>query len=364
MNKMEFRVINKNIEATTNEEGVLHIRGIANTGLEDVGGDTFTTDALLSITEQATSHNLHMDHDSTIDGVLGPITSAELTDEGVVIDADVVNSQYKEKIRELLGGGARFGLSVSGVSLLDKNNKHDINNITLTEISLTPIPCDQATMGSVTIAKSFAEIFRENDCDIVEVEKMVEESNITKQEAIDLINEAFNERRQADLEEIRGELKNEYEVQIKELEARIETLESQAQDTKVSDVVDEDAVVEEVEATVQEKREEEDDKKEKEGVPQYTEADIPTTPEKTDEEEKPAKKEEDEDDEEEIKKNIDLIEEIVEKRLEKIFTNKNASDIHFKYNEEAESDAQTQETANIQKNVFTIREAAEKIAKH
>ncbi len=354
---MEFRVVQKNIEAK--EDGdTLHIRGIANTGLEDVQGDTLTIQALEQIVEQATSHNLHMDHDLSLDGVLGPITSAELKEEGVEIHADIVNKEYKDKIRELLEGGVNLGLSVDGTSILDKCNVHDINNITLTEISLTPIPCDQATMGSVQVAKSFAEVFKQlREEDIVEQateeDKMVEEA-IGKEATIELINEAFNERREEYLETIRAELKNEYEARINELEKRIDSLESQlnnAENDEAKPSTEEAGVVEE-------------EVKVESAIPHYSEDDIPQDAEEEEEEEEDVKKaDKDEEEEEDIKKSIKgVISEAIDKKLESIFVQKSAKDIHFKYNDEAQTE-KANENVKVQKS-FTPREIAEIMAKH
>lgn len=353
---MEFRVVQKNIEAK--EDGdTLHIVGIANTGLEDIQGDTLTIQALEQIVEQATSHNLHMDHDLSLDGVLGPITSAELKEEGVEIHADIVNKEYKDKILELLEGGANLGLSIGGTSILDKCNVHDINNITLTEISLTPIPCDQATMGSVQVAKSFAEVFKQlREGGIVEQateeDNMVEEA-IGKEATIELINEAFNERREEYLETIRAELKNEYEARITELEKRIDSLESQLNNTE-----------DEAKPSTEEAGAVEEEVKVESAIPHYSEDDIPQDAEEEEEEEDVKKADKDEEEEEEdIKKSIKgIISDAIDKKLESIFVQKSAKDIHFKYDDEVQTE-KANENVKVQKS-FTPRQIAEIMAKH
>lgn len=335
---MEFMIVDKNIQATSNEEDeMLTIVGIANTGQRDLVGDVLTNEALQDICRQATKHNLHLDHDTSLDGVLGPIISAELTDDGVEIRANIVNTEYAKKIRELLGNGANLGMSVSGVT---DTSTHNLTSWDLTEISLTPLPCDQGTMGSVRIAKSFAEVVKQT----METNTMAEEQ-ITVEQVIELINEAFNERREEFLEAIRQELKNEYDVVINELRERIESIEATATE-EVAEAEEED-VVDEVVA------EEEEDVVEEgenflEGI-EEAKAEAEATAEAPVE---PAEEEEEDDEEEDVEKTIT---DIINKKLEEIFTNKKSDELHFKYEEEAEESVETETT----KKRFTPRELAE-----
>lgn len=330
-------IVDKNIQATSNEEDeMLTIVGIANTGQRDLVGDVLTNEALQDICRQATKHNLHLDHDTSLDGVLGPITSAELTNDGVEIRANIVNTEYAKKIRELLSNGANLGMSVSGVT---DTTTHNLTSWDLTEISLTPLPCDQGTMGSVRIAKSFAEVIKQT----METNTMAEEQ-ITVEQVIELINEAFNERREEFLEAIRQELKNEYDVVINELRERIESIEATA--TEEVAEAEEEEVVDEVVA------EEEEDVVEEgenflEGIEQAkAEAEAEAQVEPAEEEE------EDDEEEEDVEKTIT---DIINKKLEEIFTNKKSDELHFKYEEEAEESVETETT----KKRFTPRELAE-----
>ena len=326
-------IVDKNIQATSNEEDeMLTIVGIANTGQRDLVGDVLTNEALQDICRQATKHNLHLDHDTSLDGVLGPIISAELTTEGVEIRANIVNTEYAKKIRELLSNGANLGMSVSGVT---DTSTHNLTSWDLTEISLTPLPCDQGTMGSVRIAKSFAEVVKQT----METNTMAEEQ-ITVEQVIELINEAFNERREEFLEAIRQELKNEYDVVINELRERIEsigaTVTEEVAEAEEEEVVDE--VVAEEEEDVVEEGENflegiEEAKAEAEAV-------------------EPAEEEEEDDEEEDVEKTST---DIINKKLEEIFTNKKSDELHFKYEEEAEESVETETT----KKRFTPRELAE-----
>ena len=331
---MEFMIVDKNIQATSNEEDeMLTIVGIANTGQRDLVGDVLTNEALQDICRQATKHNLHLDHDTSLDGVLGPIISAELTTEGVEIRANIVNTEYAKKIRELLSNGANLGMSVSGVT---DTSTHNLTSWDLTEISLTPLPCDQGTMGSVRIAKSFAEVVKQT----METNTMAEEQ-ITVEQVIELINEAFNERREEFLEAIRQELKNEYDVVINELRERIESIEAT--------VTEEVAEAEEEEVVDEEVAEAEEDVVEEgenflEGIEQAKAEAEAVEPEE--------EEEAGDDEEEDVEKTIT---DIINKKLEEIFTNKKSDELHFKYEEEAEESVETETT----KKRFTPRELAE-----
>lgn len=334
-------IVDKNIQATSNEEDeMLTIVGIANTGQRDLVGDVLTNEALQDICRQATKHNLHLDHDTSIDGVLGPIISAELTNDGVEIRANIVNTEYAKKIRELLSNGANLGMSVSGVT---DTTTHNLTSWDLTEISLTPLPCDQGTMGSVRIAKSFAEVVKQT----METNTMAEEQ-ITVEQVIELINEAFNERREEFLEAIRQELKNEYDVVINELRERIESIEATAEASEEEAVAEEEEVVDEVVA-----EEEEDVVEEGENFLEGIEEAKAEAEASAEAPVEPAEEEEEDDEEEvDVEKTIT---DIINKKLEEIFTNKKSDELHFKYEEEAEESVETETT----KKRFTPRELAE-----
>ncbi len=218
---LEFRIINKEISSNVDEQ-TLYITGIANSGTEDLVGDTVTRQALEQICNDATNHNLHLDHDTGLEGLIGTITEAELVDDGVLIKARIL-AERRDEIETLLKQGIKLGLSISGVTTCNDENPSLIDEWILTEISLTPIPCDQATMGTVAIAKSFKEFIDNNsgttkasqqeedeETDDAENEEqnktsqeednggdnMAEETMITEENVIELINTAFAEKQE------------------------------------------------------------------------------------------------------------------------------------------------------------------------
>lgn len=358
---MKFELINKNIQANPADE-VLHIRGLANTGTTDIEGDTLTREALLDICNQATQHNLHIDHDETIDGVLGPITRAELTPEGVEIDADILEGKYTSRIRDLLEHGVRLGMSVRGLAERAGGN---FVRVVLTEISLTPLPADQSTLGSVVIVKSFGELARRVvgfDDENLEEDNMADEV-ITKDVVIELINTGFNERKEEFLETIRDELKDEFGVVLGELKERVEKLEAQGEAPVEAEEVESEEVVVEEEPVEEEVVLDDNDVVEEEVVEEEPATEEATEEEATEEEatEEPKEPEEaeeeetddEEDKEEKLKKSI---QNIVDQKIEEIFKAHTTEELQFQY--QSNGDEQ-EETVEIKK-AYTPRELAEK----
>lgn len=360
---MKFELINKNIQANPADE-VLHIRGLANTGTTDIEGDTLTREALLDICNQATQHNLHIDHDETIDGVLGPITRAELTPEGVEIDADILEGKYTSRIRDLLEHGVRLGMSVRGLAERAGGN---FVRVVLTEISLTPLPADQSTLGSVVIVKSFGELARRVvgfDDENLEEDNMADEV-ITKDVVIELINTGFNERREEFLETIRDELKDEFGVVLGELKERVEKLEAQGEaPVEAEEVVDDEVVVEEEpveeevvlddEDVVEEEVVEEEPATEEATEEEATEEEATEEPKEPEAEEAEEEETDDEEDKEEkLKKSI---QNIVDQKIEEIFKAHTTEELQFQYQSNGDEQEETVEV----KKAYTPRELAEK----
>ena len=361
---MKFELINKNIQANPADE-VLHIRGLANTGNTDIEGDTLTREALLDICNQATQHNLHIDHDETIDGVLGPITRAELTPEGVEIDADILEGKYTSRIRDLLEHGVRLGMSVRGLAERAGGN---FVRVVLTEISLTPLPADQSTLGSVVIVKSFGELARRVvgfDDENLEEDNMADEV-ITKDVVIELINTGFNERKEEFLETIRNELKDEFGVVLGELKERVEKLEAQGEAPVETEEVESEEVVVEEEPVEEEVVLDDNDVVEEVVEDEPAEEEAPATEETTEEEatEEPATEEpeeaeeeeetdDEEDKEEKLKKSI---QNIVDQKIEEIFKAHTTEELQFQYQSNGDEQVETVEV----KKAYTPRELAEK----
>lgn len=150
---MNFNVITKEVEAVTSTEDTLIIRGIASTTNKDLDDEVVTMAALESMCKQIDKLNLHLDHDHGFKGLIGAIKSAELKDNELWITAEIFQ-EHSQGIRDKLAKGAKLGLSIGGLPVRDKENPNLIKDFNLLEISLTPMPANQDTQGSVEIIKS------------------------------------------------------------------------------------------------------------------------------------------------------------------------------------------------------------------
>lgn len=220
-------------KSITEEDGTLFIEGIANTGQKDLVGDVVTESALQQIVEQAPQRNLHYNHYDGRKDILGRIVESELRSEGAWIKTRILGEQA-EWLKSYLDQGIIFGQSISGCCTYEEGSWENITEWELTEVSLTDTPCDPATMGTVAISKSFDDIIlalkqKEETIDNeLENENMAEE--LTKDDVISIVNDAFNERKEELLEQVRDEVGKEYDAKINELSERIQTLESKLDD--------------------------------------------------------------------------------------------------------------------------------------
>lgn len=238
-------MINKDALKSYTEDDNLYIIGIANSGRPDVAGDKLTAEALKSIVEQAPRHNLHLEHDKTLNGVIGSIESAELTPEGVKFKSRILNDK-KQYIKSLLEQGIELGASISGTATRTPFNKKNITDWNLTEISLTAYPCDQNTIGTVQISKSLNEVINEieneNNENNNNSDNMAdEEKYITEEKVIELINTAHAEKAE-ELEKLIAEkVGAEVEAKFAAVEERLKAIESKLkEDEKTEDKPAED----------------------------------------------------------------------------------------------------------------------------
>lgn len=245
-----FTVHQPDIKSITDEEGTIYITGIANTGERDLVGDIVTEDALQQICDQATQRNLHFNHNGNWDesledlteSIIGVITESTLVSEGVSIKARIL-PKHSDNIKYLLENDVKLGLSIAGRAHYEENSYENIESWELTEISLTPTPCDQGTMGTVELSKSFTEAIRKlenEDKKTDEGDNTMTEDSITKEDVISIVNDAFNEEKEALIEEVGGAIRDEYEAVITELKERIETIESKLEEPQNDDDEDND----------------------------------------------------------------------------------------------------------------------------
>lgn len=111
-------------------------------------GDIVTPEALESLSKQLVGLNVFLDHEYGYDKVVGVVKSSELTDDKLYATV-AVTKDYQEDIKSKLEFGVNLGFSIGGFADRDKNNTNLISNFNLIELSLTPLPCNWDSYGSV-----------------------------------------------------------------------------------------------------------------------------------------------------------------------------------------------------------------------
>lgn len=201
-----------------NEDGTLTVTGIASTTNEDLDGEIVSPDALKSLAKQVIGLNLHLDHDHSYKGGIGAITDATLENSSLRITA-VILPEFAEGILERLDLGMNFGFSIGGIPVIDSLNSRVINDFILLEVSLTLLPANWDTFGTVEVTKGLVEsrcltgachyILKEKKSDNMskkEANNPIEVTDEIKQELVNIVNEAVYNLKPQILDEIRGEI--------------------------------------------------------------------------------------------------------------------------------------------------------------
>lgn len=149
----------ENVTYELNPNGTLDIQGIASTGSKDLQGDVMLPSAIASMKKQILSlgKNLHGDHKPFLfDGLLGAINKVYETDNDKLEIGATILSKYASDVKEMLDIGVNLGFSVGGAMkeyTINKSNGLNISDVYLDEISLTAIPANLDTLGTVTTQK-------------------------------------------------------------------------------------------------------------------------------------------------------------------------------------------------------------------
>ncbi len=248
--KKEFKVYspltNKSVDKfiTKNDEGPdserILLEGVASTTSRDLQDEIVSSKAIDSMAEQAKDLNIHGDHWYGLEDVIGAIKESTVTDKQLHIKF-LITKRHTPDIKDLLETGVRLGLSIGGyVTDYDEKNRI-INAIELHEISLTAMPANWDTFGTVTTSKGLVE----SNCltgacyEIVKtldgVKNMTTEetmmtkadepeeevSGLTQDQVIELINEYMAEKE----ETIATEITEKVEAQLEAIvEAKVQEL--------------------------------------------------------------------------------------------------------------------------------------------
>lgn len=179
-------------------------------------GDIVTREALESLKKQMIGLNVFLDHDYDYDKVIGVVKSSELSDDKLYATV-AVTKDYQEDIKSKIEFGVNLGFSIGGFADRDKNNTNLISNFNLIELSLTPLPANWDSYGSVTskngvmvgncITKLCYKMLN------LESEKMTEQEQLTTEEATNLFNELMANKE----EEIESRIMEKVNNNIKQL---------------------------------------------------------------------------------------------------------------------------------------------------
>ena len=202
-----------------NSDGTLTITGIASTTNEDLDGEIVTPNALKSLAEQVIGLNLHLDHNHHYDGGIGVVTDAKLESNSLRITA-VILSEYAKGIKERLDLGMNFGFSIGGIPIVDRSDSRKIIDFKLLEMSLTLLPANWDTFGTVEtkgIVKSkcltgACHYILKNTCDIMDKKDVNNQELVVndevKQMFIDIVNEAIYNLKPQLAEDLKGDIIN------------------------------------------------------------------------------------------------------------------------------------------------------------
>lgn len=227
--------VNKGLIDTLVEENKpLILEGIASSNSVDLDGDYMTNECLEDMKTQALGLNIFLDHEHTIDKIVGKVTDVIETSSDVFKIKFSVIPAYEWYISDFLQNGINLGLSI-GASVLDFEDTETgwkINKVKLHEISIVGIPANWDTFGTVQTSKELgmvtAKCFNGACKQIIDKldlqkglvkkefedgEEADEDGIITEEEVIKLINEALIEAK----DQIITEIVSEYHLDGKEL---------------------------------------------------------------------------------------------------------------------------------------------------
>lgn len=214
----------KSIEDEGDSERIL-LEGIASTTSRDLHDEIVSAEAIDMMAEQALALNIHANHWYGIEDVIGAIKTADVDEEKLHIKF-LITKKYTPDIKDLLDTGVKLGLSIGGyVTNYDEKNRI-INAIELYEISLTPMPANWDTFGTVTTSKGLVEsnclsgacyaivktLDGESNMEVKnETHKEEESSGLTQDDVIQLINEYMAEKEETIAQEITEKVESQLE---------------------------------------------------------------------------------------------------------------------------------------------------------
>ena len=220
---------------TSKDEGRILLEGIASTSNKDLQGDIISPEAIKSMAQQAPGLNIHGDHQYGLDDVIGAIQKAEVQDGDLHVQF-LVTRRHTPIIQDMLDTGVNLGLSIGGfIEDYDYTHEEQIQDIKLAEISLTPMPANWDTYGTVQskgIVKSTCltgachQIMKnmkvktmnetEQEQAKTETETTEEPQVLSKDDVVSLFNELMAAKEQSIVETVTNNVKSELNSIVEE----------------------------------------------------------------------------------------------------------------------------------------------------
>lgn len=227
-----------NTNYVLNDDGTLDITGIASTTTQDLQKDRMLPSAILSMKKQllTSNKNLHGDHKyGLFNGLLGSINKVIDSDTDSLEIGATILSKYAPDIKEMLDIGVNLGLSIGGAPTdFDRNSDGgwNVKNARLDEISLTAMPANMDTLGTVTTAKGVVEgkcfagvcnkilknmeEYNMEDKNQQEPQKNDGNSEDTESKIREVVDELWSEKEQGLVEQITESVRNEVKDIVKD----------------------------------------------------------------------------------------------------------------------------------------------------
>lgn len=268
--------ITKSSDESSDGERIL-LEGIASTTSRDLHDEIVSSNAIESMSEQALALNIHGDHWYGLEDVIGAIKDASAEDKQLHIKF-LITKKHTPDIKDLLETGVKLGLSIGGyVTSYDEKNRI-INAIELHEISLTAMPANWDTFGTVTTSKGLVKsnciagachaIVKNLGEEIMAKEEIKtkeetpqegeETSGLTQDDVIELFNELMAEKEETIVQEITDKVQTQLESIA---EAKVQELLDNGSSTDEGEEVDETKATSTEEEGEEEEEEQEDETK-------------------------------------------------------------------------------------------------------
>lgn len=205
------------LESTDESVERILLEGIASTTNRDMHNEIVSEDAINEMAESAKLLNIHGDHWYGLNDVIGAIKDATVEDATLKIQF-LITKEFTPKVQDLLETGVHLGLSIGGWIKEYDEELRVIKSFDLKEISLTAMPANWDSFGTVTTAKGLVKsTCLTGACHTIiknfEADKMADNNNedvFTEEKATQLFNELFAEAKdelvKTVVEEVKGDL--------------------------------------------------------------------------------------------------------------------------------------------------------------